>query len=227
MWRKNSLKLLVLTEQVSVRAAETSVSWVDWCGHHVHRSQNYSSSTCGRSFMSAISLCTIAVFHQIYNLRIIPSSIYNHCFSLLWYFPSPCSLISSDAIAGAPVAVYKVEGWGFFFSGRTSFFGGGAVFYCVGQNLSLSDEQATNNTRTKLTHNNLRQTQSFKKKKEKTSQEISSSSPNVKDTKRIKNVIYSFVLFFFCSCRCIFVWIKIPFVLEIWGVCVCLLTVCR
>lgn len=105
--------------------------------------------------------------------------------------------------------------WGFFFfSGRTSFFweGGRDCFLLCGGRISPS---ATNKQQTTLAPNSLTTTSdkhNHLKKKAKTSQEISSSSPNVKDTKSIKNVIYSFVLLFFFSCRCIFVWIKIPFV---------------
>lgn len=112
------------------------------------------NNTCGCSFMSAISLCTIAVFHQIYNLSIIPSSIYNHCFLLLWYYPSPCSLISSDAIAGAPVAVHKVEGCEeiFFFREDIFFFWRGGCFLLCGGRISPS---ATNKQQTTLAPNSL------------------------------------------------------------------------
>lgn len=129
------------------------------------------NNTRGCSFMSATSLRTIAVFHQIYNLRKIPSSIYNHCFSLLWYFPSPCSLISSDAIAGAPVAVHKVEGCEeiFFQGGHLFFFEGEGrdCFLLCGGRISPS---ATNKQQTTLAPNSLTTTSDkhnrLKKKRE-------------------------------------------------------------
>lgn len=97
------------------------------------------------------------------------------------------------------------------------------------QNLSLSDEQATNK-HSHQAHSQQPQTDNClkKKKRRENATRDSSSSPYVKDTKRIKKCYLQSEIFFFSCSRCIFVWMKISFCdSEIWGTLVCLLAVWR